>query len=100
MNRKRRRERFSVLYLLEDGDMLYPVRRYRLDPEPVPFKTWVRRLDRLSEHNKAAALEMFEARFGRPKPVHSFYLIEQIRRMHRYLRWRNKYRNTGEWRME
>ena len=56
MNRKQRNDRKSILYIRE--------RRYADHPRTIPLKDWIKRLARAHRHNRPAAIQMFDARFG------------------------------------
>ena len=65
MNRKQRNNRKSILFIREqDPDTLYQERRYADQPRNLPLKDWVKRLARVHRHDRPAAVQMFEARFG------------------------------------
>lgn len=89
MNRKRRNDRKSILFIREqDPDTLYQERRYADQPRNLPLKDWVKRLARVHRHDRPAAVQMFEARFGELEAPPLFKAIRFLDRM-------NQYQHTG-----
>ena len=89
MNRKRRNDRKSILFIRkQDHDILYQERRYADQPRNLPLKDWIKRLARVHRHNRSAAVLMFEARFGGLEAPPLFKAIRFLNRM-------NHYQHTG-----
>ena len=89
MNRKQRNNRKSILYIREqDPHTLYQERRYADQPRAIPLKDWIKRLARVHRHNRPAAIQMFEARFGEIEGPLLFKAIRFLNRM-------NHYQHTG-----
>jgi hypothetical protein len=87
MNRKQRNDRKSILFIREqDPDTLYQERRYADQPRSMPFKDWVKRLARVHRHDRPAAIQMFEARFGELEAPPLFKAIRFLNRMYHYRR--------------
>lgn len=89
MNRKQRNNRKSILYIREqDPNTLYQECRYADQPRTIPLKDWIKRLARVHRHNRPAAIQMFEARFGEVEGPLFFKAIRFLNRM-------THYRHTG-----
>ena len=88
MNRKQRNDRKSILFIREHLDTLYQERRYADQPRNLPLKSWIKRLARVHRHDRTAAVQMFEARFGELEAPPLFKAI-------RFLNHMNRYQQTG-----
>ncbi len=87
MNRKRRNDRKSILFIREqDPDTLYQERRYADQPRNLPLKDWIKRLARVHRHSRPAAILMFEARFGELADSPMFKTFRYVVLMFRYRR--------------
>jgi hypothetical protein len=87
MNRKRRNDHKSILFIREqDPDTLYQERRYADPPRQMPLKDWIKRLARVHRHSRPAAIQMFEARFGELEAPPLFKAIRFLNRMYHYRR--------------
>ena len=80
MNRKQRNDRKSIL--------VYQERRYADQPRQIPLKSWIKRLARVHRHDRPAAVQMFEARFGELADSPMF-------KRFRYAAFMFRYRRTG-----
>lgn len=88
MNRKQRNDRKSILFIREHLDTLYQERRYADQPRQIPLKSWIKRLARVHRHNRPAAVQMFEARFGELE-------APLLSKAFRFLNRMNHYQQTG-----
>ena len=85
MNRKQRNNRKSILYIREqDPHTLYQECRYADQPRTIPLKDWIKRLARVHRHNRPAAIQMFEARFGEIDGPLFFKAICFLNHIHHY----------------
>lgn len=84
MNRKQRNNRKSILVIREHLHTLYQERRYADQPRQIPLKDWVKRLARVHRHDRPAAVQMFEARFGELEAPPLFKAIRFLDRMRHY----------------
>lgn len=64
MNRKRRNKLRANAALKIDNGWAYWSCKYAPANKQIPLKDWVKRLARVHRHDRTAAVQMFEARFG------------------------------------
>ena len=81
MNRKQRNS-YRKLRVYAGKWMFKPANKQ------IPLKDWVKRLARVHRHNRPAAVQMFEARFGEIEAPPLFKAIRFLSRI-------NHYRHTG-----
>lgn len=83
MNRKRRNNRKATPAWVDQNTVQW---RFKPLHRQIPLKDWVKRLARVHRHDRTAAVQMFEARFGELEAPPLFKTLWFLSRMNHYQR--------------